>query len=85
MSWTGSEHQRKPQQVCDCPKDFRGNRRYVSAAECERMPFGRYRGKTLGTVPADYLEWFLEKVDGHDELKRAIRAVLSLNREQPHE
>ena len=81
QSWTGSEHERRPQQTVDCPPSFRGTQRYVSAAECERMPFGRYRGKTLGTVPAGYLEWFLEKVDGHEELKRSIRDVLSLKRE----
>jgi uncharacterized protein (DUF3820 family) len=85
QSWTGSERQRKPQQSVDCPNDFRGNRRYVTAAECEAMPFGRYRGKTLGTIPADYLRWVLEKTDGREELKRLIRDVLSLKREQPHE
>ena len=46
------------------------------------MPFGRYRGRSLGTIPADYLEWVLEKVDSFEELKRVVREVLSLKREQ---
>lgn len=81
QSWTGSERQRRPQQICECPEDFRGNRRYVTAAECERMPFGQHKGRSLGTVPADYLQWVIEKVDGHEELKRLIREVLSLKLE----
>jgi len=32
--------------------------------ETYRMPFGRYRGRPLHTLPYEYLHWFAEKPDG---------------------
>lgn len=43
-----------------------------------RMPFGKYRGKTVSEVleqDPSYLRWFCDCVDGNEVLKLAIRAL----------
>jgi len=86
MSWTGSESERRSQQTCHCPEEFRGNRRYVTKDECQRfgnqpvlgglMPFGKYRGKPISTVPRGYLQWVLRNANGQEDLKKIIRKLL---------
>ena len=42
------------------------------------MPFGKYRGKTIAEIfrqDSSYLAWFYCKVDGNEDIKRAIRAL----------
>ena len=41
-----------------------------------RMPFGKYRGQRIANLPADYLEWLLEKPasDGRPSLPQAVIA-----------
>ena len=54
--WTGSERQRRPQLPCNCPKEFRGNQRFVSESEARlptRLNFGRHKGQLLSEVPRD--------------------------------
>jgi len=43
-----------------------------------RMPFGKYRGKTIAEIfrqDPSYLAWFFCNVDGNEDIKRAIRAL----------
>lgn len=37
------------------------------------LTFGQFKGEKLANVPAWYLLWCLEKLSGHEELKRYIR------------
>jgi hypothetical protein len=42
------------------------------------MPFGKHKGKTLAAVLAEepsYLCWFMEKVEGCGEVKKAIAGL----------
>lgn len=43
-----------------------------------RMPFGKYRGKTIAEIfrrDRAYLAWFFYNMDGNKDIKRAIRAL----------
>jgi hypothetical protein len=89
MSWTGSEHQRRPQGVVECSERFRGNQRYVSESECRTrnsrplaglMPFGKYKKQQISSIPSGYLNWLLT-IDGHDDLKSSVRAELHKRKE----
>ncbi len=84
MNWIHTR--RKPQLAVECPDRFRGTQRYVTAAECQRrppnppanlMPFGRYRNRSISSVPSNYLKWVLRTVDGRELLKAAIRTELA--------
>lgn len=84
MSWTGSENQRKPQGLVECPKRFRGSQRYVSEAESKlpsRLPFGKFKGKPIDSVGTDYLQWFLGVVK-HTKIQEAIRNELARREEK---
>jgi hypothetical protein len=42
-----------------------------------RLPFGKYKGRTIEEVmrvESSYLAWFVGKIDGCEELKEAIKA-----------
>lgn len=42
------------------------------------MPFGKYKGKELGDIPVDYLEWVLANCNRiSPRLKRAIQAAIA--------
>lgn len=40
----------------------------------ERMPFGKYKGHEIASIPPGYVRWFLENVRGCHDLKLAMRA-----------
>ena len=43
-----------------------------------KMPFGKYRGVSIGEVlrqDPGYLVWFCDSVQGHEVLKQSIRAM----------
>ena len=53
-----------------------------ASAECGRratvMPFGKFKGLAVALVyerQPSYLAWFHETVDGHEEVKEAIRTL----------
>lgn len=37
-----------------------------------RMPFGKYRGRSIDVLPDDYLSWLLERHDLRDPLLSAV-------------
>jgi hypothetical protein len=42
-----------------------------------KMPFGKHKGKPLGEVPKDYLQWLLRKADRMDsDTREAVEIVL---------
>jgi uncharacterized protein (DUF3820 family) len=43
-----------------------------------KMPFGKFKGKSLSTAPIDYLEWLLGNRSVSGELREAIRSRLEL-------
>jgi uncharacterized protein (DUF3820 family) len=52
--------------------------RELSAARGYMMPFGKYRGKTVGEVPPRYLRWVLENCSNAPfNLRRAMQIVLN--------
>jgi hypothetical protein len=83
--WTGSERQRRPQEIVECPPQFRGSARYVSQDECRKrnkrplagiMPFGKHKKQQISSIPSGYLTWLLT-IDGHDDLRTAARIELA--------
>ena len=44
--------------------------------EVTRMPFGKYKGATLRSIPREYLEWFVREAKGCENVKRSILAAL---------
>ena len=49
------------------------------------LPFGKHKGKTLATVLREepsYLCWFVETVDGYNDLKEAIFALSDFQQKQ---
>ena len=49
------------------------------------LPFGKHKGKTLATVLQEepsYLCWFVETVDGYNDLKEAIFALPDFQEKQ---
>jgi len=38
----------------------------LKAAIATRMPFGRFKGRTLDGIPSGYLKWMAEKLDDDD-------------------
>jgi Putative quorum-sensing-regulated virulence factor len=40
------------------------------------MPFGKYKGQPIATVPRGYLRWLKENVDLHGWLARAVDCAL---------
>ncbi|NMC19936.1 MAG: hypothetical protein GYA33_05885 [Thermogutta sp.] len=43
-----------------------------------KMPFGRYRGATLSSVPESYLCWLLDNADLSPTLERAVSERLGI-------
>ncbi len=37
---------------------------YFADLRTYRMPFGRYKGRLIHTLPHEYLHWFVERSDG---------------------
>ena len=49
-----------------------------------KMPFGKYRGKRIISVPAEYLHWLLDNSEEMDaDLRRAVEQELD-RRGEPH-
>lgn len=48
-----------------------------SALPVTRMPFGKHKGTPLRSIPKAYLEWFLDNVEGCQDIKSAILTVLA--------
>src|SRR5262245_26231350 len=49
-----------------------------------KMPFGKYRGKRIISVPAEYLHWLLDNSEELDaDLRRAVEQELD-RRGEPH-
>jgi hypothetical protein len=46
-----------------------------------RMPFGKYRGCEVDTLPPQYLEWLWENCDLREPLLSAVREALDLEEE----
>ena len=42
------------------------------------MPFGKHKGKPVGTIPKGYLKWVLRTCDIEYDLAKAIAKVLGL-------
>jgi hypothetical protein len=40
------------------------------------MPFGKYRGQAIASIPADYLEWALRTLKLQEWLRKAMAAVV---------
>jgi Putative quorum-sensing-regulated virulence factor len=50
----------------------------LQRAEAVRLNFGKYKGKAIAEVPADYLRWVLENVSNLSPAQRsAIRLILA--------
>jgi len=50
----------------------------LQSAEAVRLNFGKYKGKAIAEVPADYLRWVLENVSNLSPAQRsAIRLILT--------
>jgi exodeoxyribonuclease X len=47
-----------------------------NAAIIQRMPFGKHKGKPLSDIPADYIDWLLDR-DIDDDLRSALNAARS--------
>jgi uncharacterized protein (DUF3820 family) len=46
------------------------------------MPFGKYQGKAMANVPAQYLIWLIENNKAHGELRKYIENNMEvLNKE----
>jgi len=41
------------------------------------MPFGKYRGEDLGSIPTSYLQWFAENIEGNDLLVKEVENQLT--------
>jgi exodeoxyribonuclease X len=59
--------------VAGYPDDIEG---LFNAAIIQRMPFGKHKGKPLSDVPADYMDWLLDR-DIDDDLRSALKAARS--------
>lgn len=44
----------------------------------DRMPFGKYKGVPLSSVPSDYLRWFLENIVDFSDIKAVMKDVLDV-------
>jgi uncharacterized protein (DUF3820 family) len=52
--------------------------RELMAARGRIVDFGKYRGKTVGEVPPDYLQWAIKNCDNMSfNLRRAMQLVLN--------
>lgn len=40
------------------------------------IPFGRHQGCALNLIPKQYIDWFLENVTGHNDVKSQLKAEL---------
>jgi hypothetical protein len=40
------------------------------------MPFGKYKGELISSLPTDYLEWLVENAELREPLKTQIHDVL---------
>ncbi len=40
------------------------------------MPFGKYKGRLIGDIPEDYLEWFADNVKTKPALAEAVAKAL---------
>jgi hypothetical protein len=43
------------------------------------MPFGKHRGEPLGRVPASYLSWLGENLEGDSPVRLALLAYIAEN------
>src|SRR3954449_173317 len=50
-----------------------------------KMPFGKYRGKRLISIPSEYLTWVLEGEDLDAELRKEVVYELDRRGEAPEE
>jgi len=51
-----------------------------------KMPFGKYKGEEVDSIPEEYLQWLWEEVDLRGQLKRSVRHVLrayTIHRDEP--
>lgn len=60
---------------------IRGTARYGSGTQRPRgsamlMPFGKYKGHALETVPDDYLLWVVANIPLRDPLRSAVAAEI---------
>ncbi len=46
------------------------------------MPFGKYKGQTLDSIPEGYLQWILENVEVRPYLENAIEERLGIQRRE---
>lgn len=76
-SWTARENSDMKQQM-QAYND--GNRVSPShRSNGKRMPFGKYKNYPIANVPRDYLLWFVENVQGCDDIKAIASMVLFPN------
>jgi hypothetical protein len=45
-----------------------------------RMPFGKHKGKPLGELPDEYLDWLSSLVDLREPFKTAVRQEVAVRR-----
>jgi uncharacterized protein (DUF3820 family) len=45
--------------------------------EVVHMPFGKYKGTALRSIPKDYLVWFTKNAERCENIKRSMRIVLA--------
>ena len=44
------------------------------------MPFGKYKGQLIATIPTDYLEWILDNVELKEKVVKKIYKVFDLRK-----
>lgn len=51
----------------------------MKATELEvvHMPFGKYHGRALRSIPKDYMTWFVENVKDKPDIVRSMQIVLA--------
>ena len=52
----------------------------MSIPDTYRIPFGKYQGKTIGAVPAQYLDW----LSGQDWVKKWPEVLLYIKENRAH-
>ena len=48
------------------------------------MPFGKFRGEALSTIPTDYLRWLVSLDDLREQLRSAVIGELEIRRRLVH-